>query len=405
MAMTECLKLRDSAEHRSALIAFLLSFGLAAAACAPEAGPAQRWSSSDSAGVSLLVYSGPADTLLGKWHETLVLSGNALEVAGITDASLGTGGTVAILDHRSPRVLLVGQAEDPVPFGHRGEGPGELRLPVSVTTSNRTIHVFDRRRQRLISFDDTGRFLGEADVGPDLSLLAVPLGARRALSVRLSLGRSTDATVEAATLIESTAVLEVVDEGGERITLLRRAGPPEVLVGSTSLPVPATPRPILEARPGGGGVFASGVEPEIVFIDDDGRVERVFRWPSSRQELTPEHWDSLHDEVTATARPGGLGLVDAMFDEAFRPAHLPWAYAVAPASDEKVWLQASTVENDPSRRVYCIDLRERSIRRGFLPRPGRLMAARGDTLVVRTADDLGVHSLRWYSLNRPDPGP
>ncbi len=357
----------------------------------------RRWSVSDSGGITAYTYTGEADSLEGNWTETRSVSSGHWELARISDASVGPDGTVAMLDATSRRVVLMSPDGDSRAFGRGGEGPGEFTAPVSVSQSPGEVHVFDRRRQRLVTFDSDGVYVRETP-SPTLPLYGVRLGSGGVLAIRLQMGRSREATTTNATRIESVVALDVAPENGVYAALLERPGPPEVLMGSTSLPLPISAHPIVESRPGGGAVFASGGDPEVILVNDSGRHEGVFRWPDSRQPVGAEQWDSLYQAALASSRPGSSGLIDAMFDDVFRPPHLPWAEQVVAGSSDVVWVQAFAPGQSPSRRVYRIDLSRESVRRGLLPEPARLLAARGDTLVVRTSDDLGVQSLRWWTF-------
>lgn len=377
-----------------------LSVGLTlvvAVSCSAGEPLTDAWTVVDSVGVRWHTFHGTADSLRGSWLELGTLHSDSFDLGNIVDAAVGSEGDLAVLDGLGKAVLIIPPHGDPVVFGQEGDGPGELRVPVAISVTSDGVHVFDRRRGRLITFDWSGNVVEEVAAEESVTLWMAPVGADRTLAVHLDLQRSTDAVTDRATLIRSAAALSVLGAEEGRQHLLSREGPPEILLGSTSMPVPIMARPHLEARRGDGALFTSG-DAEVILVDQTGALESVFRWPTGRREVSRDLWDSLRLAVRSTTRPGSEALADAMFDEQFRPSFMPWAGGIASGAAWVVWVQEAGALTSISPRVFRIDLEGQTVEEGYLPGEARLLAAHGDTILVRVTDELGRHSLQWLVL-------
>lgn len=148
----------------------LLSLGACAGEAAMEAGPERR----DSAGVELVVNAGRDRPLEWRFQPVLTLGG-AVEGAEafyeVYDGSVATGPDgIFVLDGGNRRVHAFGpDGAHRWSAGGEGDGPGELRVPTSISVDPATgvVSVLDLGKGGLVRFSAEGAVLGQEAIGGD----------------------------------------------------------------------------------------------------------------------------------------------------------------------------------------------------------------------------------------------
>jgi hypothetical protein len=239
------------------------------------------------------------------------------ELATPVSLNASASGMLAVPDFElSELILIAADGEWLGPWGRRGEGPGELLMPVAATWDGDTVAVFDIGRARIVYLFDgqsTGR---EEAVDPALITKVIAAGELEWAAV-LAGG---DALVHDA--------FETPGPDGMAAQIIVRAGPstdgidtvaagrvPAVTEGHhRGRPAPGAPRALVAV---GGGRIAIGA------------MDGTYRVLVTEADGTPLH--QVCGTATAlpvTAAERGEGVQGPLADE-LRPA-----YAAAPEADE-----------------------------------------------------------------------
>lgn len=225
------------------------------------------------------------------------------EIAGL---AFDGEGNLFIFDRQSSRVVMVdGQGNYVRDVGQAGEGPGELRMPMSFTVlrdgttvvadmGHRAYSLFraDGSFDRMVSMGGDGGMIRIGDLQADPTGEAIISGGG-GMMIQMGPGgpaQPTTRPIERISLAGEEALAEVIADGW----LPPRDDRPVELSGGGStfrMPMagPRTWEPGLHTGvlPNGGIAYADTSTYDIKIVDADGSLVRVLRRPMEPRPVTP----------------------------------------------------------------------------------------------------------------------
>lgn len=376
-----------------------------AGACGPgsEAGRVER---TDSAGVELVVSEGN-DVGLDWTAQRLFSVGGAEEGPEsfhmVTAGVLGSDslGHLYVLDPQSHRVVVFDTAGSLIrTLGEQGEGPGEVRLPGSMSVGpGGEVAVFDFGKRALVRFGSAG------DVLPEQVFVHPPIpGVERHIEVTPS-----------GTLVATMG--SPVEEGTFREVLRLVSASDTVLVADRSFP-----RAEMVRYPScGGGLNLPRIfEPQMAWDAEGGRVAvvRTARYEVEiyeegrlvgkvRRQLAPR--TATRDMALAELGEGfpinfGRGLCtippEEMIDQRGYTEVLPWASQVTLAPSGELWVERKAVGPDAAGPVDVFSRDGAYL--GTLPEgtPFPLLFLGPERFAARETDQFDVSRVVVYELDR-----
>ena len=229
------------------------------------------------------------------------------EIGGV---AFDAQGHLYIFDRQSSRVVVTDAAGKLVrEVGQAGEGPGELRMPVSFTVlrdgsiviadmGHRAYQLFgpDGAFQRMVSFGGDGGMIRLGDMSPDPRGGAVFMGGG---NVMMSMSREgpggppalpTDRPIEHVSLAGATADAEVLVNGWQPP---KPEGPAPVVRGSgmnfvAAVAGPRTFEPglFMGPLPDGGLAYSDSSAYAVKVVSSAGALQRVIRRPFTPRPVT-----------------------------------------------------------------------------------------------------------------------
>ena len=141
------------------------AIAIAVLACVDDGTVGDKTLRSDSAGIELVASSSGDRSLLWEFEPILELGGAddgaesffSVPRAGV---AFGPAGQIVVLDAGNKHVRVFSESGDFVrTIGREGEGPGEFRLPASLSIDSAgTITVHDFGHRALLHFDSSGTY-------------------------------------------------------------------------------------------------------------------------------------------------------------------------------------------------------------------------------------------------------
>lgn len=416
---------RTITPSRTVLCWPIVSLALVVMACSGDTDPSQSLviaEESDSAGIALVQITGEvADLPLWPLSDDPVAEVRG-DVApffgGIGQVALLGDGQVVIEDAQIETLYLF--ARDGAAFrtmGQEGDGPGEFRAISTVSvTSGDTVHVFDRRHNRMSVFSPDGDLM--RSVPMDASITSEGVIPRRAWALesgRMVAQGTSPLTItvepESAVRDQRDVLVFALDRSGHaQAPALRFQGGYTIrgmIRGQGIIIVaPFANVPIIAAGQD-QVVHGSGVTYELVVASADLRPARIIRWPGWASPLTDARLMSARAEAASQFKetfPEQADLiVDAMFSEELLPTTLP-ALGAAQVDDQgRIWVrrfQPSTARWNQPDSWHVLDALGVPLARVRLPDRTRLAAVRGDEVAVIYRDELDVEHLRVYAFER-----
>ena len=321
-------------------------------------------------------------------------------------AFLGDGG-VAVVDYASQRVLVWDSAGRPrPPVGRRGSGPGEFRQLVWLAIEHDTLLAFDFAPRRFSLLDVEGRVLGTFRL-PELDPGGWPapvgsLGDGAVVFVGNSMPRPGN---RSSGVVQDSSSIYVVDVPHERVTsrwgpvptLRYRVAGAETRSAGMSVTLAIDPHTSI-AVAGGLIATATGTDSTIVLLDSTGSRTGTLHTPLRAEALTSEDLASARGE-------------DASRDPAFRAARTEILAHVSPpdrspvitdlvfASSDQLLVRGWAPAAAPVAPWVRMTTRDSVIGTFTLPRTARVLAARGDILLVTDEQGDGSVSLALYNVS------
>ena len=370
----------------------------------------------DSAGIEVLELVGSVEAL----PEWLVEDAAIQVVGGSAPPYLGQIGEVALLpDGRLVvednhtfllRVFTEGSSTDA--FGGKGDGPSEFRSITSISVRGDSIHAFDRRLDRLVTFDLGGTHRGTISLasgagrGEWRPRRAWVLGSARIVSER-TVDRPTDTALLPRQVPEEVALFQHDREG------VVSAGPATFPggYGMTSdyadLVPPFANRAIVAVNED-LVAYTSGLTYEIVVSDAGLIPRRIVRWPSLEEALLPEEvarirsrYDSATAETRAQAPEYAAGVRETRFGSAALPPIRPTIGQLIVDDESRIWVSRFMPINLGAlegEAWHVLGKDGRTVARFSLPAGSRLAAVAGGMVAVVRRDSLDVEEIAVLTL-------
>lgn len=337
-----------------------------------------------------------------------VTSLDADELSGSprSGAFLGDGG-VAVVDYANQRVLVwdgAGRARPPV--GRRGSGPGEFRQLVWLGSDHDTLLAFDFASRRFSLLDVEGRVPGTFRL-PELDPGGWPApvgstGDGAVVFVGNSMPRPGN---RSSGVVQDSSSIYVVDVPQERVT--RRWGPVPTLryrvagseTRSAGMSVTLSIDPHTSIAVAGALIAtATGTDSTVVLFDSTGSRTRVLHAPLRAEGLTSEDMASARGE-DGTRDPAFRAARTEILAHFSPPDRSPVITDLVFATSDQLlvrgWASAATAVAPWVRMTT----RDSVIGTFTLPRTARVLAARGDILLVTDEQEDGSVSLAIYDVS------
>ena len=335
---------------------------------------------------------------------TVGAGGDGVDLHGVSDVRFVDDKRILIADVGSQEIIAVNVATGQVRrWGGRGYGPLEFRMLTSLAGSTaEEIVAFDQARRRVVRIDYEGELVGEwllpesVAAGSTLRTHQSGNGAFYLAEIpNLSPPSSIGIYRGVAPLLRLKPTLDTVAMLKGAATFRSEGSIGGVLFGATSV----------VASSSDGVWVGDNNHPEVVLWNDRGQLAAVIRWEGGARRLTAERirefWRRVEREMPEP-NPSALREMQSVLPIADT---LPAFGAIIEADDGHVWI-GSYVSSEhqmfgdrwPRQEWLVIDRSTPSVWRAATPEGFRLIqVAHGSLLGVQT-DDLGVQSVRAYSL-------
>ena len=333
------------------------------------------------------------------------LDADELSGAPRSGAFLGDGG-VAVVDYANQRVLAWDSAGRPrPPVGRRGSGPGEFRQLVWLASDHDTLLAFDFASRRFSLIDVEGRVLGTFRL-PELDPGGWPApvgstGDGAVVFVGNSMPRPGN---RSSGVVQDSSSIYVVDVPHERVT--RRWGPvptlryrvagAEARSAGMSVMLSFDPRTSIAVA---GGLFATatGIDSTIVLFDSTGSRTGMLHAPLRAEALTSEDMASARGEG-GSRDPAFRAARTEILAHASLPDRSPVITDLVFATSDQLLVRGWASAAEPVAPWVRMTTRDSVMGTFTLPRTARVLAARGDMLLVTDEQEDGSVSLAIYRL-------
>jgi len=318
----------------------------------------------------------------------------------ISSATLIPDGRIAVADNGAANIRVFRQdGSFEREIGRRGEGPGEFSYLSSVSLlPPDTLVVYDSRLYRLTRFLASGSLVSTLQIQAEDGFPELYLG-------RYSSGQMALSWIKQGPRDANAVSPDVMQFGrfGENGRLVSLTGTETGMVRFGS-PVPFSPH--LHAVLVGDSLFVTnGLLPEIQVRDADGRIVRTVQVPVDPVD-EPAAWNILETELRAResemwlprlgAVPRDLGIPHLALMTRDDKGRL-WVKKYAPLTDSH-WL--ATWDRGRGGEWLVMDPGGQLLAKVQLPDDLLLLDVRGDQLVGKTSDDLGVERIQLYDIIR-----
>lgn len=373
----------------------------------------------DSAGITLVSISGAPETL-PLW---VISDEPILEVKGedppflssIGEVELLEDGSVVVEDNQSDELRIFdADGESFRTIGGPGEGPGEFRNLTELSlTPGDTIVAFDRRNYRISIFSPAGEFLRSVPVereveGPRTYIMDAWAFSSDRFLLHSVVDVDSANTEPRPRLNHNDAVLlELVPEGTITNRLAQFSGGYSVQFEGGGGSSPFAPRPIIDMNSGRFG-FSSGEDYRLTLAAGPPGILRVITWSGWKQPLADELVASVRSDFDAgweEVREVDPQLVDnimrATFAPELLPDSLPVLRSVIPLQNGRTWVCRFRPTNEAWMEEdswHLLNPQGHPVARLALPPESKLVAARGDHVVLVTRDSMDLETLRVFRV-------
>lgn len=373
----------------------------------------------DSAGVTIVEHPSGAVEAAPRWGvapepelDVGTLDGEpAYQFSRIVDAVTLSNGTV-VMAHDDPPELRFYDADGTHlrTAGGEGEGPGEFQATGWLTRlPGDTLLVHDWRLNRVSRFGPDGEFLDSERVETQLGGQVVGRLSDGSLVARASTFFGGEGPPEDGTDRREIAFLRFGADGALRDTVAVRPGRAYYVATRgegfrvTSIPFSTAPH----AAVGPDVVYsAHGGAWEIRVLGPDGGVRRIVRLDRERRPLTGADWSEAVEGRTGDVDdPSARKQQERMYGKMPRPDRHPALDAMEVDASGRLWVREAGGDDtsggdDQEDRwlVFSPEGRLRAVAR--TPSRFRPLEIGRERMVGRWVDELSVHHLRVYELDR-----
>lgn len=391
-----------------------------AAACGGEGGdgagdgPVVR----DSAGVAIVVNRGPTWEAGEAWLvdaepvlEVGTLDGPAeTQFARLVGTALRSDGVVLVADAGNARISAFGSDGAFLwSQGRDGEGPGEyVQISALLALAGDSALVYDARTRRSTVLAPDGSLERTyLPTPPEGSFMSAPLGEVApgilASSGGAFFGDDTPLT-DGSAVRRPTRYLLTGPEGESGDTLPALPGREMWLIADgQSISIWSLPFAREAVVAAGAGVVAMGVteRPEWQVRDASGALVRVVRLDLPERPVTAEDWDRAREsQIPEDADAARRAALRDVYDAVPRSEVWPVFSDLKVGDRGHLWVQryAAPWEEAAPRRWWIFDPQGVLLGEVAFPVGFELDAVRGDRVVGRWEDELGVGRVRVYRI-------
>ena len=360
---------------------YLLLLACATAACGADTTPrSMTIAAVDTVnGVERLSYLADAATPLAWRFDTIAVIGGAtvddenyqFQVVSRARLAGNAQGHLFVLDGQGERILRYDETGTFVQsYGRQGNGPGELRMPVSIALGpGDSLWVPDMMNRRITIFDPAGagsRIIGDAaDQGMNMSGLSLGGGSYYRTGETFMAGANTDA--EGQPLVP---LVRYAPDGVPLDTVWRHQPPPTTTVRFQLGGVPVTRQlrpayaPAFRWAPLSDGrvVVSDSANYVLHIILPDGTIERTIRRDPPARPVTEADKDAARERERNLPVPRLPGIpADA---QEFRnkgaenmtfAATIPRITALLIDAKDRIWVGVSVDEPEKAERIDVYD--------------------------------------------------
>ncbi len=397
------------------------SWGLAALGglvigCADATPDAIRVSVTDSAGIELVQLAGSVKTL-PKWG----VEGTAIQiVVGDAPPYLGEVGEVVLLadarlvieDNQSALLRVFSEGSATEAFGGVGDGPSEFRNISSLSISGDAVHAFDRRLDRVVTFDLEGGHLRTVSLGSGSGRRDWrPRGAWVSDSLRiisaLTADRPTGATTLPRQIPQQVALFQHDREGVVNDGRLTFPGGYRMTSDYADLTPPFANRATVAVN-GAVVAYTAGLSYDLVISDASLRPRRIVRWPSLEEGLPPaevvrirSRYDSATADHRGRAPEEAAGVRETRFGPAALPPIRPTIGGLIVDDEGRIWVSRFSPSNMGAlegESWHVLGNGGRPVGRFSLSAGSRLAAVAGGMVAIVRRDSLDVEEVIVLTL-------
>jgi len=370
----------------------------------------------DSAGIEVLELAGSVEALPEWFMEDVaiqVVGGSAPPYLGqIGEVALLPDGRLVVEDDQSAllRVFTAGSSTDA--FGGVGDGPSEFRSITSMSVRGDSIHAFDRRLDRVVTFDLDGTHRGTVSLASGVGRgewrprRAWVSGSARIVSEQTAY-RPTDATFLPRQVPEEVAIFLHDREGVVSAGPATFPGGYGMISEFADLVPPFANRAVVAVNET-LVAYTSGLTYELVVRDADLIPRRIVRWPSLEEGLPPEEvakirsrYDSATAETRAQAPEYAAGVRETRFGSVALPPIRPTIGRLIVDDESRIWVSRFTPANLGAlegEAWHVLGKEGRPVARFSLPAGSRLAAVAGGMVAVVRRDSLDVEEVAVLTL-------
>jgi hypothetical protein len=252
------------------------------------------------------------------------IDGEEWETFGeIRGLAFDADGNLFIFDGQSSRFVMVDREGNFIrEVGQAGEGPGELRMPMSFTSlrdgsivvsdmGHRAYSLFgpDGSFDRMVSMGGNGQAIRTGDLHADPTGPGV-VSATGQMMIQMSPGEAAQPTtrpIERISFAGEEAVAELVAEAWRPV---REDRPTEVSGGGIRMAMSGGPRTFepglhIGVLPDGGVAYADTSTYDVKIVDGAGVLRRVLRRPMTPQPMTDAIEEAEKERQLANLLEGG----------------------------------------------------------------------------------------------------
>jgi hypothetical protein len=320
---------------------------------------------------------------------------------------MGSDRIVAGVGSTNEVLVLTVEGDLLASMGGRGEGPGQFRYLASVSVlPGDSVVVFDSSTRQAWIFDASGTpvrsFLPEPERDPFAFEELLATGSGPFVLLRRA---QVQPGVEAGTHRISAPSFLLGPEGRQ----LAELGPFQgrMMISGTFFGSLLFSPELVAAALGDEVVIGVGDDEELRMFGPEGRLSRIVRWPGKDRTLEPE----LVEEIVTRANelspePAPQPIVDQLLQLPFPEEYPPYGRLLV-SDREEVWVGDYWVGDlilpeapVPPLEWTVFDSSGVWLASVTTPAGFKLHAVRGHRLLGIYRDELGVESIRIYSLER-----
>ncbi len=386
-----------------------LSVAPVAAVCGSDGGPSVEVTRTDSAGIEVVTIHGRL-TDLPEWasvdDRTVVRGDQAPFLGSIGEVGWLSDDRFAVEDAQGNSLQLFSSTGQYVrELAGRGDGPGEIRNIATITVGvGDSLYVFDLNLARTSVLDPDAGLVRTAPVvqreGDPLVYEAWALGPDRRLVYQIGYDPS-GLSGPYPRKNQNDAILSVRDGAGRvRSGPVHFPGDFSADVERGDATAPFSNRPFIVAARD-QVVYGSGLAYELNVASAALELRRVIRWPDLAEPISDQEVDSARNVYLDAGTPVLKMLAASTMTPNLLPSRRPAMGPVLLDDSGRFWVSrfeprvwGPTLHSE----WHVLDATGRPLGRLSIPARSRLIAVRGDQLLLAEADSLDVESLHLARL-------